>query len=319
MSNAIDELLDLLNNIEIDTRCYVYFDSDTGKIHKIGPKQPDSNLSCITVSPKEVEDAMEGRTALEKYEVIFDPILKEFKVTTNLELDNDHVYNTLHEVPREVKSNEYVKNHTSDIVITQDNISKSWKIKISNELKDALSEENARIKTTLDFSVTSKHDPNILYKYFSFNINELFLSKTATKVYDRSNYELDPAYEGIFVDIWYNELPHLSGQHVFYDNAVYRIKEDQSADTDFNNENVDILVENVKLLADSNSNIKIDKPNAGDIVLKFNHLYIAKQVFKDYEAYKEIPYTEDFEFNNTEVSIFTPKYFDSYTHEVINE
>ena len=42
-----------------------------------------------------------------------------------------------------------------------------------------------------------------------------------------------PVYENIFVDIWYNELEHLAGQHVWHNYSVYKILNYQEKDTVF--------------------------------------------------------------------------------------
>lgn len=68
-----------------------------------------------------------------------------------------------------------------------------------------------------------------------------------------------PIYEDIHVDVWYRNLEHLAGQHVWYNNAVYRMKDYQSASTPFDMNNVDLIVDNVKLFDDENKELYFDK------------------------------------------------------------
>ena len=44
-------------------------------------------------------------------------------------------------------------------------------------------------------------------------------------------------FEGVHVDIWYDDLEHLAGQHVWIENKVYILLKDQDAGTEFDLEN----------------------------------------------------------------------------------
>ena len=57
------------------------------------------------------------------------------------------------------------------------------------------------------------------------NIPTLDLSMKELKV--------TPEYVGVHIDIWYDDLEHLGGQHVWIDNCIYKVKKDQPAQTNF--------------------------------------------------------------------------------------
>jgi hypothetical protein len=59
-------------------------------------------------------------------------------------------------------------------------------------------------------------------------------------------------YKGIHVDIWYDALPHLAGQHVWHLNTVYKIKKDQKKNTKFRKANVKLIAKDVLLYKDKN-------------------------------------------------------------------
>lgn len=95
---------------------------------------------------------------------------------------------------------------------------------------------------------------------------------------DKQQFEesfLTPQYTDIHIDVWYNELLHLAGQHVWKDDTVYKLLKDQDADTEFNIDNADVIVNNVKLYADENKNLNINHTiTNGDLILKNNKIFV---------------------------------------------
>lgn len=89
----------------------------------------------------------------------------------------------------------------------------------------------------------------------------------------KENPKLKPEYQGVKVDVWYDELEHYTGQHVYVENSVYRIKDYQKNNTKFNIDNAVLIKDNVKLISDSNRNLKFSRPRNNNIVLKDNFLY----------------------------------------------
>ena len=83
-----------------------------------------------------------------------------------------------------------------------------------------------------------------------------------------------PEYEGIHVDVWYDELEHLAGQHVWKDNVVYKILEDQNKNTEFNLANCQLILEDVLLYSDQNDTLPtVKEVLIGDIILDNNKIY----------------------------------------------
>ena len=66
--------------------------------------------------------------------------------------------------------------------------------------------------------------------------------------YDNIGYDLtdlEPVYQGIDIDKWYPNLPYLTGQHVWYENTLYRCNTDYKEQEEFSIDKYDCLLENV--------------------------------------------------------------------------
>lgn len=86
---------------------------------------------------------------------------------------------------------------------------------------------------------------------------------------------LTPQFVGIHIDVWYDELSHLAGQHVWKNNNVYKVINEQPADTKFNIDNAELIVENVKLYSDENKELKRDNTiDIGNLILKNNSIFL---------------------------------------------
>jgi hypothetical protein len=68
-------------------------------------------------------------------------------------------------------------------------------------------------------------------------------------------------YEGIDIDKWYPNLPYLVGQHVWYDNILYRCHTEYTENDSFSKDQYDIVLENVK------DGKVVDEITKGNIVL----------------------------------------------------
>jgi hypothetical protein len=100
--------------------------------------------------------------------------------------------------------------------------------------------------------------------------NELIVQDTW---YDTKN--LEPVYEGIDIDKWYPNLPYLKGQHVWYENILYRCNTDYEEDETFSLDKYDIVVKNVKDLT------SIESFTKGDILLFDRKLWMSTVKFGD--------------------------------------
>jgi hypothetical protein len=70
-------------------------------------------------------------------------------------------------------------NKEYDIIVQQDTINKCWTIKLNPYTKKFLLSSGYKPAETLYFSVTSKYDPNILYKSLKFSVADLLSDTTS--------------------------------------------------------------------------------------------------------------------------------------------
>ena len=131
-------------------------------------------------------------------------------------------------------------------------------------------------RSTGDFLV--KYDHNF-QKYIIHDSKETaqFLKKDAY-LYEIPKYGkkivFKHEYKGIHVDVWYQELPHLKGQHIWYKNSVYRLLKDLPKNTKFYKKNAELIIDQVKLYNDSNQHLNFNKKLiGGDLILDHNKIY----------------------------------------------
>lgn len=172
MSDKMRKLFDLVKDTTTNETTYVYFTPETGRINKIGTKEDTTQFLAIQVDSEEVKSIMSGKARLENYRVVFDKTEKEYILQETLAIKDDHIYNVLYEVPyKEVLTEE--NNKEVDLVITQDLKEKCWKLKLGDNIRKIFERDGAFLAKDISFSITAKHDPNILYKTINVNFGSL--------------------------------------------------------------------------------------------------------------------------------------------------
>ena len=151
----------------MEIKRYVCYQED-GSIYKITNK-PDERFQHLEVDFKEVEDFITGKKSLLEHKVEFDFVEKKYEIKSLKTIDEDKLmWAFLYELPR-------VKPDNNQIHVIKDNVNKCWKVMLDPEFDESVNKEN--IKVNLEnyfFSITKKHDPNILYRLIRFeNSNEI--------------------------------------------------------------------------------------------------------------------------------------------------
>ena len=88
------------------------------------------------------------------------------------------------------------------------------------------------------------------------------------------NPDLKLQYEGIHVDVWYQELAYLEGQHVWYKNDIYRAIDTVTENTEFSEKFFKLTIKDVKLYSDKNKYLEYAEIFTGDLVLNDNKIYL---------------------------------------------
>lgn len=137
---------------------HVRFEEKTGNILEISPTKKGKNTIPVPLSG--VSGLLEGKERRRDYRVEFNSKTKELGLV-NLKIQNFDGYSVndfLYEIP------EHTETTDPDISIQQDAVNTCWKIKIGSSLKRNLNKKGIELNSVLHFSITAKHDPNLLYK-----------------------------------------------------------------------------------------------------------------------------------------------------------
>jgi hypothetical protein len=136
----------------------VFYEEKTGIVRGLGPK-PREGFNHIEVDKKDVIDLILGKEMRRNYRVDYNPKTKELELRHVHDTDffNKDIQDYLYEIP----STDIVD---PDITVIQDMPNKCWKFLLGTDLKTNLNKKKAKLRGVDLFSITKKHDPNILYK-----------------------------------------------------------------------------------------------------------------------------------------------------------
>jgi len=157
---------------------YVQFEQETGEIVGISPR-PSANHHDIEVELEEVVAILEGRERKKNYRVEYEPRKKKLALVNQHEkqFDGASVRDFIYELPE-------VEQDDVDICVYQDTANSCWKILLGNSLQKNLKKQGLRLNKQLSFSVTAKHDPNILYKTLFVDFSQIVRDNYAVIPFD---------------------------------------------------------------------------------------------------------------------------------------
>lgn len=282
MSSFSNFLKSLNINIEIEHTnvSYVYFSKDDGSIQKVSNLKFDSEFECIEVAHEEVAEIISGERNSSDFIVAYDPVLKQMALKElTYEEDLNSIVYKMYQLPTYRSS---VRSNRRTLLFEQvyDGVkvyiwspSQSYKKGDIIWHNDKVYVVNAELSKSphLDFSKTELY----IDKVFLTNIENNKSTEYTEEVFEK-------IYDGVRVDVWYNELSHLAGQHVWKDKTVFRLKEDQPANTDFTIDNADVVETDVLLYDDENKFLTFEKSvYNGSKLLINNKLYLYNQQYKE--------------------------------------
>lgn len=277
----MSDLKELIKNIKIQQRAqnenFVIYIKETGKIEKIANRRPidiPEHLEVAVVPVSTVQPILDGVKSVSEYSVVYDFSVKQIVVKQNNY--EDHYSSANNFVHQFTKTNTNRDTHASfDAVYEGANV--NIFIKQDSYYKDDLVWYNGAV---YKFLVDKEQGEEFKFTDVDVFVENVKISDAPTIDHD-IDLEVESAiYEGVHVDVWYDELEHKQGQHVWYKNAVYVMKTDQEKNTKFKKENCKLLEDNVILYDDENTALKFAEPKLiGDKYLKFNKLFM-KNVHK---------------------------------------
>lgn len=182
---------------------YVIFEKDTGKVLGVSPKKEDEN--SILVDYEQVEGLILGREKRKNYRVEYDPKTKQLELK-NLHLqslDGVTINDFIYEIPATASED-------PDITVEQDQKEKCWRITLGDSLKRNLRRQGIQFNSKVNFSVTKKHDPNILYKTLAVDFSKILQDNYAvlpfTMLFEHDDAEISIFTSRRFDTYWFERI-----------------------------------------------------------------------------------------------------------------
>jgi hypothetical protein len=164
----VTELLKKINtNIETSTNTYIYYDKATGALSKIANTcDEESEDSVLESSYEEVNNIIDGTHRLEEYRVQFDSTTSSYKLFKKTELTKlNSINEKLHKLDTKFDEDDV------DIIVTQDNSTQTWKIRVTDSGAVKLKQNIIHITDRISFTIVQNNDPNIFYEKFDVDIS----------------------------------------------------------------------------------------------------------------------------------------------------
>ena len=273
----MSDLQNLINKLKVGNivqKSYVYYNKDTGKIHKISSKNvSEDNYAIFEIASEEVKSILSGQRRIDEFIIFYDVSAKEVRLKEIAYEDNHKTASTMcYQLP--IIKNTHEGHHSltpvyegADVYIWDNTHSYN---------KDQCVWYNGNVyKLATNIPANTEFDLTI-HRIF---VEDVYLTSLPTQQHTTKKLTMVPEYVGIHVDVWYKELSHLAGQHVWLNNTVYKLLNDQDVDTEFTMDNAEVIVSNVNLYADDNKSLKtVETISLGDIILNGNKLYSIQEV-----------------------------------------
>jgi hypothetical protein len=174
----LQSLLKKLSAAPASAISYVYYDKETGKIHKISSRNvAEDGFEIFEIETLEVKPILTGERRTDEFIIMYDVSLKQIRLK---EVAYDDSYNTAATMCYQLPVINCNITLDTDIVIQQDTKNNVWNLQINPHTKKFLRMSMYNTKETICFSITSKYDPNILYRSLEFLIGELITEDVPT-------------------------------------------------------------------------------------------------------------------------------------------
>lgn len=275
--------LDINIDVEVNNVSYVYFSKDNGSIQKVANLKFDSEFECIEVAHEEVAKIISGERSSSDFIVAYDPVLKQMALKElTYEEDLNSIVYKMYQLPT-YKSSARSSRRTLLFEQVYDGVKVYIWSPSQNYKKGNIIWHNDRVYVVIE---DLPKMPHLDFSKVDLYIDKVYLTTVENnKATEYTEEVFERIYDGVRVDVWYDELTHLAGQHVWKDNTVFRLKEDQSANTNFTIDNADIVENNVLLYEDENKFLTFEKAvHQGDKLLINNKLYLYNLQYKESDS-----------------------------------
>lgn len=267
--SSLHELIKKIQIGKASSDSYVYYDKETGKIHKISStNNVEEGFEVVAISTDEVKPILTGERRSDEFIITYDVSLKQLRLK-EIAYDNDHNTAATMSYQLPVIKN-LLSGHASLEEIYEGVDIFMYDPTYDYEIGTCVWYENNvyKLKKFLTEGVEFNPSEHNLF------VEDVILCSLPNQSRIKEKVVVQPEYVGVHVDVWYKELSHLAGQHVWINGAVYRLLNDQDSDTEFNIKNSEKIISNVKLYNDENKMLETNKALVkGDIILDNNKLY----------------------------------------------
>lgn len=286
MSDLIDFIKELKTEVEQNDTTYVYYEKDTGSIVSISSAFDDTLLDgqeVIRVSQEQALPLLIGDKKTTDYIVIYDiaqkqKILKE----KNYQDFNKEAGDMCHKLPNVRKNN---SGHVSCEEIYEGMDVFFWQKTLSYKKDDIVWYKN-NVYKLLESNYKGR---GFSLKKSQLIVPDVYITDIPTQEMTITKFVHRKEYLGIHVDVWYDSLDHVKGQHVWFENNVYKMINDQSLNTCFDPKNAELIIRNVVLYNDENPDLDFNRViGDGDTYLDNNELYSARLETTSYSKQKNV-------------------------------
>ena len=266
----MSELASLIRKLKVEavsSEAYVYYEKQTGAVKKISNRKYDTeDFELLVVTQDEAKPLLKGEYRLDEWVVTYDVSIKDRMLKRKTYEDENKIAATLcYELP-------LIKNYNdghSTLEPAYDGVDVYiWAVD-GTYVKDQIVfyEDNV-------YKLLADNDKGQVFGNAELFIKDVLLTDMATVTHVSNRLIMQPEYKGVHIDVWYDELPHLAGQHIWINKTVYKILEDQKENTTFSIDNAEFIVSNVELYADKNSSLKtIQNIRDGMTILNNNKIF----------------------------------------------
>ena len=275
--SSLQELVNKLKPSKGINQSYIYYDTKNGKIHKIsGVNRPDDRFAIFPIPTNEVTTILSGERRTEDFIIHYDVSSKQVRLK-ELSYDDELITASTLSYQLPIIKNTYEGHYTLSEIYEGVDVF-LWSDSVSYVKGQSVWHNNNVYR--LESNVTGTLDVT-MHKLMLDNVS---LTDLPTQSHTTEVYSLQPEYVGMHIDVWYKELSHLAGQHVWLNGNVYKILKDSPADTEFTMDNATVIIENVLLSADENKSLPTNNTQSnGDTILHYNNIYsvvLTEQEFK---------------------------------------
>ena len=280
--SSLQDLIKKLSVAPVATTSYVYYEKETGKITKVSSRNVfEEGSEIFEIDTNEINPILTGERRTEEFTITYDVSSKQVRLK---EIAYDDSHNTASTMCYQLP---IIKNSYDSHMILEHVYEGAEVYVYDPECEYSKGQcvwyNNNVYKLATDISADAEFDIST-HKLF---VEDVVLTDLPTQNQSTEKLTMQPEYVGVHVDVWYKELSHLAGQHVWLNGTVYKLIKDQNAGTEFTIDNARVIVDNVKLYADENKGLEtVQTVVSGDILLDNNQLYSVQLLVEGFDKDK---------------------------------